>query len=167
MYKRTLDFSELLSHRSLFIFGPRRTGKSTYLKSKFPSAVYYDLLNSQTFRELSAAPELIRQRLTEQQKLVIIDEIQKLPSLLDEVHLMIERDKDLRFIMTGSSIRKLRRGAANLLAGRALTIHFHPLVQPEVRGIVPLEKRLMRGGIPSILDSTIPDEDVDATVGDY
>jgi predicted AAA+ superfamily ATPase len=167
MYSRILNFSELLLHRSIFLFGPRRTGKSTYLRVNFPDAVYYDLLNSQTYRELTSSPELIRQRLRPDEKLIIIDEIQKVPALLDEVHLMIEANKNLRFILTGSSIRKLRRGATNLLAGRALTVHFHPLVYPEVKSTVPLEKRLLLGGVPSLLDSPIPYEDMQAYVGDY
>ncbi len=105
----------------MFLFGPRQTGKSTLLQTLFPQAKFYDLLEADTFRELSAAPELIRQRLRPQDELVIIDEIQKLLPLLDEVHLLIERNKDLRFILTGSSARKLKRGGANLLAGRALS----------------------------------------------
>ncbi len=84
----------------MFLFGPRQTGKSTLLQTLFPQAKFYDLLEADTFRELSAAPELIRQRLRPQDELVIIDEIQKLPPLLDEVHLLIERNKDLRFILT-------------------------------------------------------------------
>lgn len=166
MFSRILDFTPLLEHRSVFLFGPRRTGKSTLLRELFPSAVYYDLLDSVTFRELSSSPELIRQRRQPSQNLIIIDEVQKLPGLLNEVHLLIEKHKELRFILTGSSMRKLRRGGANLLAGRALRANLYPLVTPEVPN-VDLTTRLLRGGIPSILTSQIAREDLKAYVGDY
>jgi len=166
MFKRFLELKELLKHRSLFLFGPRRTGKSTYLRDQFPNVPYYDLLDGATYRDLSASPELIRQRLKPGQELIIVDEVQKLPALLDEIHLLIERDKSLRFILTGSSLRKLRRGGANLLAGRALTTHLFPLVHPEVPHVA-LEDRLLRGNLPSILTSPIPEEDLRAYVGDY
>jgi predicted AAA+ superfamily ATPase len=166
MFSRILDITPLLEHRSVFLFGPRRTGKSTLLRELFPSAVYYDLLDSVTFRELSSSPELIRQRRQPTQNLIIIDEVQKLPGLLNEVHLLIEKHKELRFILTGSSMRKLRRGGANLLAGRALRANLYPLVTPEVPN-VDLTTRLLRGGIPSILTSQIAREDLKAYVGDY
>jgi len=102
MFTRILGLHDLLVHSSMFLFGPRQTGKSTLLRTLFPQAKFYDLLEADTFRELSAAPELIRQRLQVEDTLVIIDEIQKLPLLLDEVHLLIERNKSLRFILTGS-----------------------------------------------------------------
>jgi predicted AAA+ superfamily ATPase len=132
VYSRILNLRSLIEHKSLFLFGPRQTGKSTLLHTLFPQAKVYDLLEANTFRELTAQPELIRQRLTPQDKIIVIDEVQKLPSLLDEVHLLIERNKALRFILTGSSARKLKRGGANLLAGRAWTCHLFPLVSPEV-----------------------------------
>lgn len=166
MLSRILDFTGLLQHRSIFLFGPRRTGKSTYLRTTFPHATYYDLLDGGTFRELSAAPELIRQRLKPDDRLVIIDEVQKLPQVLDEVHKVIEERKELRFIMTGSSLRKLRRGGANLLAGRALTVNLFPLVYPEIKE-VPLTARLLRGNLPSMITSPFPAEDLKAYVGDY
>lgn len=97
---------------------------------------------------------------------MIVDEIQKLPELLDEVHLMIEQRKDLRFILTGSSARKLKRGGANLLAGRALTCRLHPLVSAEL-DFTHVEKRLSRGGLPAVFDSPIPWEDLHAYAGTY
>ena len=166
MFPRLIGLEELLRHSSLFLFGPRQTGKSTLLRALFPSARFYDLLEADTFRELSAAPELIRQRLREEDRLLIIDEIQKLPLLLDEVHLLIERNKDLRSILTGSSARKLKRGGVNLLAGRALTCHLHPLVAPEVEYGFFLE-RLNIGSLPAILTSVIPEELLKAYVGTY
>lgn len=166
MYNRIIDFNALLEHRSIFLFGPRQTGKSTLLKQRFPAAKYYNLLQADTFRELSAAPENIRQKLSNQDKLVIIDEIQKLPSLLDEVHALIESHKQLRFILTGSSARKLRRGGANLLGGRALTCHLHPLVSPEVN-FEKLTERLNNGSLPAVMDSPVAAEDLNSYVGNY
>jgi uncharacterized protein len=165
-YQRILDVSTLLEHRSLFLFGPRQTGKTTYLHDRYPHARFVDLLDARTFRELSARPELLRLSLTPSETLIVIDEIQKLPALLDEVHLLIERHKSLRFILTGSSARKLRQKSTNLLAGRALTVRLHPLVSPEVE-FRDLDKRLALGGLPSVLTSAIPYEDLAAYVGTY
>ena len=105
MFERFLTLSELLQHRSLFLFGARQTGKSTLLHHRFPDAVYFDLLEADTFRELSQRPEYMRQTVPDGARLIVIGEVQKLPSLLDEVHLMIERNKDLRFVLTGSTNR--------------------------------------------------------------
>ena len=166
MYDRAIDLNEVLRHRSLFLFGARQTGKSTLVHRRFPDAVFFDLLEADTFRELSARPEYMRQTLPPGTRLVVIDEVQKLPSLLDEVHLMIEREKDLRFVLTGSSARKLKRGAANLLAGRAWVARLHPLVSAEV-GPGRLLERLERGSLPAVLDSERPREDLKAYVGTY
>ncbi len=166
MYERILDLKELLRHRSIFLFGARQTGKSTLLHHLFPDAIFFDLLEADTFRELSARPEYMRQTVPPGTELVIIDEIQKLPRLLDEVHLMIERNRDLRFVLTGSSACKLKRGGANLLAGRAWVAHFHPLVSPEI-GPGRLLQRINRGSLPAVLDSELPHEDLKAYVGTY
>ena len=133
MYKRILDISDIVNRKSAFLLGPRQTGKSTYLAQNYPSAKCYNLLESDTFRELAIAPELIRQSLKPEEKLNVVDEIQKLPVLLDEVHLLIVQDKSRRFILTASSARKLRRGRVNLLAGRVSFVYFHPLVSPETQ----------------------------------
>lgn len=166
MYKRRIDLESLLRHKSLFLLGPRQTGKSTLLRHQFPSARYVDLLEADTFRQLSAYPETLRQSLTPADRLIVIDEVQKLPSLLDEVQLLIDRDSSLRFILTGSSARKLRGGQANLLAGRAWTTHLHPLVSPEL-SYEKLERRLSFGSLPAVFDSALPDEELKAYVGDY
>jgi uncharacterized protein len=166
VYHRVIDLEEVLRHRSLFLFGARQTGKSTLVHRRYPNAVFFDLLEADTFRELSARPEYMRQTLPPGTRLVVIDEVQKLPSLLDEVHLLIERDKDLRFVLTGSSARKLKRGGANLLAGRAWMARLHPLVSAEV-GAGRLLERLERGSLPAVLDSERPREDLKAYVGTY
>ncbi|MGB0680151.1 MAG: ATP-binding protein, partial [Polyangiales bacterium] len=150
----------------IFLFGPRQTGKSTLLRSAFPEARFVDLLHADTFRALSARPELLRQRLTPEEHIVIIDEVQKIPALLDEVHALIESRRALRFILTGSSARKLRRGHANLLAGRAWTFHLHPLTTAELPAD-SLAQQLTWGRLPAVFDSPLPHEDLRAYVGTY
>lgn len=166
MYLRALDLRALVAHRSLFLLGPRQTGKSTLLRHTFPEARYVDLLEANTFRELSAYPETLRQSLGPAERLVIIDEVQKLPAILDEVQTLIDRNKALRFILTGSSARKLRRGHANLLAGRAWFCRLHPLVSREL-GQGLLTRRLNVGSLPAVFDSPRPRDDLNAYVGGY
>ncbi len=119
MFKRVSIFKKPIPDRSYFLFGPRQTGKTTFLKTEFPEAWFIDLLDARTFRDFSTYPELLRERLDPQQRLIVIDEIQRLPGLLNEVHSLMERNKDLRFILTGSSARSLRSRGVNLLGGRA------------------------------------------------
>ena len=166
MYQRMVALTELIKHRSLFLLGPRQTGKSTLLRHTFPEARYVDLLEANTFRELSAYPETIRQSLRPDEKLIIIDEVQKLPAILDEAQALIDRNRTLRFIFTGSSARKLRRGRANLLAGRAWFCRLHPLISHEL-AYRSLGKRLNVGGLPAVFDSAVPQEDLRAYVGGY
>ncbi|MBN1961328.1 MAG: ATP-binding protein [Deltaproteobacteria bacterium] len=166
MYQRFVELKSIIKHKSLFLLGPRQTGKSTYLKQLFNNARYFDLLESDLFRELSAFPETLRQSLKGDEKLIIIDEVQKLPSLLDEVQLLIDRNKNLRFILTGSSPRKLKRGQANLLGGRAWFVPFHPLTTRELN-FVRIQDQLIFGGLPGIIDSPYAFEDLKAYVGTY
>lgn len=166
MYSRALDLRGIVKHKSIFLFGPRQTGKSTLVHQTFPEAAFYDLLEADTFRELSARPEYLRQTLSPQQTVVVVDEIQKLPVLLDEIQLMLERNKRLRAVLTGSSARKLKRGAANLLGGRAWVCRLHPLTSVEI-GHQRLLDRLNRGSLPSIIDSEHYKEDLKAYVGTY
>ncbi len=165
-YYRKLNINRLLEHKSLFLLGPRQTGKSTFLIKNYSKGRYFNLLEADIFRDLSANPELLRQWTKPQDTLVMIDEIQKLPSLLDEVQRMMELNKSLRFILTGSSARKLKRGGINLLAGRAWTCHMHPLVSIEV-GENRLQDRLNHGSLPHIIDSPLPQEELKAYVGTY
>jgi len=115
---------------------------------------------------LTSRPEIIRQRLHTGETLVIIDEIEKLPALLNEVQAMIDSNRKLRFILTGSSARSLRRGGVNLLGGRARICHLHPLVSAEI-GPGKLDRRLNYGSMPSIFSSEEPEEDLGAYVGGY
>ncbi len=113
----------LPAHQSAFLWGPRKTGKSTYLRSAFPDSLTFDLLQTDLMLELAKRPALLRERLlaAPPEKLrspVILDEVQKVPQLLDEVHWLIE-NRGLSFILCGSSARKLKRGGVNLLGGRA------------------------------------------------
>ncbi len=127
---------DLPKGRSAFLWGPRMTGKSTLLKRRFPRSITYDLLRTDLFLEFTRNPERLREELIglEPEALaepVLIDEVQKVPQLLDEVHWLIE-NRALQFILSGSSARKLKRGKANLLGGRAWRYHLFPLVYPEL-----------------------------------
>lgn len=135
-------------NESVFFFGARQTGKTTLLKQLFPNARYYDLLKSEEYERLARQPQLLREELMDFPvgELVIIDEIQKLPILLDEVHWLIV-NRELRFILTGSSARKLRRGGVNLLGGRALINNFYPLVSAELENF-DLDRAVNNGMIP-------------------
>ena len=174
MYKRTLDLSGTLKRKSLFLLGPRQTGKSTYLKTFYPKALYINLLKYSEFQKYSVNPGVLTEVVNYSKEnsdgnLVIIDEIQKIPELLDGVHDLIESDKKLRFILTGSSARKLKRGGVNLLGGRASWFHMHPLCFPELgssRNTLWL-KRLSTGALPPIVDSSDPFSDLKDYVGLY
>jgi predicted AAA+ superfamily ATPase len=142
----------LPARQSAFLWGPRKTGKSTYLRSAFPDSVTFDLLQTDLMMDLARRPALLRERLlaVDPAKLahpVILDEVQKVPQLLDEVHWLIE-NRGLSFILCGSSARKLKRGGVNLLGGRAWRYEMHPLVSIEV-GDLDLLRALNRGLVPA------------------
>lgn len=171
MYQRILDISVILARKSIFLFGPRQTGKSTFLRNAYPNALYVNLLSKKTFDDYSLRSNALESDLelfSRKQKssnIVIIDEIQKLPALLDEVHNQIELNKKWRFILTGSSARKLKRSGANLLGGRASWKSMFPLTYAEIshklKTSADLERRLLLGGLPSIFDSENPFDDWD------
>lgn len=163
---RTLDVLAVLQNKSCFLFGPRQTGKSTLIRQQLATHRVYNLLDSPTLLALSREPERLRQALTPHEKIVVIDEIQKLPSLLNEVHLLIE-ERGIKFLLTGSSSRKLRQGGVNLLGGRARSRHLHPLTYKELGARFDLLNALNHGLIPSIYFSDAPDEDLAAYAGDY
>ncbi len=145
---------------SFFIFGPRGTGKSTWLKKTYPDAYLVDLLDDRTFRNHVAHPERIIQivKANSGTRRFIIDEVQKAPALLDSIHSLIEKYKTHQFILTGSSSRKLRRGGVNLLAGRALLTHFHPFMAAELGPDFFLDRALRNGLIPLIVSAKEPDK---------
>ncbi len=167
MFKRQVNLTKIIDRKSVFLFGPRQTGKSFYLKRSYPEARYYDLLRTDLFFRLSARPGLLREELASlgNDTLIIIDEIQKIPALLDEIHSLIE-DYGFRFNLTGSSARKLKYGAANLLGGRALTRHLYPLVSTEIPNY-DLGRIVNYGSLPAIYDSPDPYEDLESYVGTY
>jgi len=143
---------DLPPRQSAFLWGPRKTGKSTFLKTAFPNSLAYDFLMTDLLVEFSKRPALLREQLlaknaSELQPPIILDEVQKVPQILDEVHWLIE-NKSLRFILCGSSARKLKRGQSNLLGGRAWRYEMFPLVTPELNE-VHLLRALNHGMIPS------------------
>lgn len=151
MILRSLDI-KLPNGQSAFLWGPRKTGKTTFLRTAFPDSIVYDLLHTDLFLEFTKRPSLLREQLLavdpgQLEKPIIIDEVQKVPHLLDEIHWLIE-NKGFRFIMCGSSARKLKRGKANLLGGRAWRYEMHPLVSTEISDL-NLLKALNRGMVPA------------------
>lgn len=149
--KRILNIN-LPEQQSTFLWGARKTGKTTYLKSEFPNSIIYDFLETDLFFEFSKKPSLLREQLLAKNSKVlnhpvILDEVQKIPQILDEVHWLIE-NKGLRFILCGSSARKLKRGRANLLGGRAWRYEMFPLVTAELKNW-NLLTILNRGMIPA------------------
>jgi predicted AAA+ superfamily ATPase len=141
----------LPARQSAFLWGPRKTGKSTYLRDLFRRGPYFDFLKTDLVFEFIKRPSLLREQLLAKDKRlleypIILDEVQKVPQVLDEVHWLIE-NKDLRFILCGSSARKFKKGKANLLGGRAWRYEMFPLVTPELKEI-HLLKALNRGLIP-------------------
>jgi len=163
---RALQLSEITAERSVFLFGPRQTGKSTLLRRTMPGVPTFNLLDSEVFLPLSQRSSILREQIPESATLAVIDEIQKLPTLLDEVHLLIE-ERGLRFLLTGSSARKLRRGGVNLLGGRARSRTLHPLSWSELGERFDLRRALNRGLLPAIYLSGAPRDDLAAYVGDY
>lgn len=166
MYPRVITLDEIQDN-SIFIWGARQTGKSTLLKTRFSKARYYDLLNSNVSRALSRNPSLLREQasMLPSGSIVIIDEVQKIPDLLDEVHWLIE-NKGLRFILSGSSARKLRRSGSNLLGGRALSNTLLPLVSAEVENF-DFEKALNYGTLPPHYLAKRPTRLLQAYIDDY
>jgi predicted AAA+ superfamily ATPase len=163
---RALDLAALARRKSLFLFGPRQIGKTALARNALPSARFYDLLDADVFLTLSRRPAQLGEELGPDDRLVVLDEIQKLPILLDEVHRLIEQ-RQIRFVLTGSSARKLRRGGVNLLGGRAPSRTLHPFIHRELRDQFVLTKALDRGLVPSIYFSDRPHEDLRAYVGTY
>jgi predicted AAA+ superfamily ATPase len=135
---------------SFFLFGPRGTGKSSWVQGRLPGAIYFDLLASDVYLELLAAPALLGERIPPRHRSwVVLDEVQKIPELLDEVHRLIENRK-LRFALTGSSARKLRRKGVNLLAGRAAMLAMHPLTCSELGTSFDARRSLSFGQLPTV-----------------
>ncbi len=150
---------------SFFLFGPRGTGKSTLLRQLTPEALWIDLLDPEAFRLYAARPERLLDaiRASPDRQDVVIDEIQRVPELLPAVHKLVEEKRGLRFILTGSSSRKLRRAGVDMLAGRVLLRKLHPFIAAELGDTFSLEKAMRVGMIPLVLASGHPEE----TLGAY
>lgn len=164
--ERFLNLPALLRKKSHFLLGPRQTGKSYLVRHDLKGAKVYNLLDAATYLSLSQQPGRLAQELTPGDDLIVIDEIQRLPELLNEVHLLIE-ERGLRFLLTGSSARSLRRRGVNLLGGRARTIHLHPFTAQELGTRFDLAHAIERGLLPSIYFSDNPQADLRAYAGAY
>jgi predicted AAA+ superfamily ATPase len=153
--------------QSFYVFGPRGVGKTAWLHSQLPGALFFDLLNTEVYTQLLAAP----QRLGDQipagfRDWVVVDEVQRVPELLNEVHRLIESRK-LRFALSGSSARKLRRKGVNLLAGRALTRYLHPLTAIELGKDFDLKRALAFGCLPFACTADNPRDYLKSYVATY
>lgn len=166
MYSRILKFTGT-DIDSAFLWGARQTGKSTLLSTLYPDAYYIDLLQNNVFERYRRNPSLLREEFQDRDngKLIIIDEIQKIPELLDEVHWLIVR-KQFRFILSGSSARKLKRCGANLLGGRAIRFVLLPLVSAEIPDF-DIIKAVNNGMLPRHYTTTDATKRLQAYIGDY
>lgn len=170
--KRALEMNQILEKKSCFLLGARQLGKSTYIKNQItiPIAKSYNLLDHATFLKLSLDPGKMKKELEAENisdTVIVIDEIQKCPQLLDEVHLLIE-ERQIRFLLTGSSARKLKKAGTNLLGGRARNRNFHPFIYTELKEHgFDLERAMQYGLIPSHYLSDAPDEDLQSYIGRY
>lgn len=138
---------------SYFLFGPRGTGKSSWLRSYYKKSNYIDLLDDEILNDLTANVKNISNYIADKNVPIIIDEVQKIPHLLNEVHRLIEKEK-YQFILSGSSARKLHKSGVNLLAGRALVCQFHPLTSFEMNSAFDFNKSLSTGLLPMSVNST-------------
>jgi predicted AAA+ superfamily ATPase len=163
---RALDLAALVAKKSHFLLGPRQTGKTSLVRASLPEAKVYDLLDTAVFLSLSQNPGRLAEELDPRDRVVVIDEIQRLPELLNEVHRLIETRRT-RFLLTGSSARKLRRGGVNLLGGRARTMRLHPLTSRELGDQFDLSLAAARGLLPSIYFSDDSRADLEAYAGLY
>ncbi len=147
MYKRIITYPK---NKSFFLFGPRGVGKTTWLKHTFTKAIYISLLKAENFTYLLANPSRLSEYIPNNfSDWIIIDEVQKIPELLDEVHYLIE-EKKYKFILTGSSARKLKNKNVNLLAGRALKYNMYPLTHLELSGDFSFKNAIKYGSMPMI-----------------
>ncbi len=169
MFQRLLSLPEP-GTETFFLWGPRQAGKSTLLRQRCPDGIWVDLLKADEFRRYATRPEQLREELEaagpDPSRQVVIDEIQKVPALLDEVHWLIE-NRGLRFALCGSSARKVRRGAANLLGGRALRYELRGLTAGELGESFDLDRMLNHGCLPSIYGSSGHRRRLDAYIADY
>ena len=169
MFQRSLRLPPS-GKESFFLWGPRQTGKSTLLREQYPDARWLDLLKSDEYIYYSARPERLRQEIEadgpQPEKQIVIDEVQRVPELLNEVHWLIENHR-LKFALCGSSARKVRRGGANLLGGRAFRYVLHGLTALELGSGFDLDRLLNHGYLPRSYESNQPARVLDAYIADY
>ncbi len=169
MFERNLVLPEA-GTESFFLWGPRQTGKSTLLRRTYPAARWIDLLKSEEFRRYVARPESLREEIqaagADRKQQIVIDEIQKAPALLNEVHWLMEH-YNLSFALCGSSARKVKRGAANLLGGRAIRYELYGLSASELGAEFDLQRMLNHGYLPRIYQGSRPGRMLDAYIADY
>ena len=164
--KRALDLRKAVERKSVLLLGPRQTGKSWAIRQAFADELVYNLLDSRTLATLTHSPQRMQEEMSEQTRIIVIDEIQRLPVLLETVHYMIE-EFGVNFLLTSSSARKLRRGGVNLLGGRAIQKNLHPFTFAELGEQFDLLKAVNIGLLPSIYFSSAPEEDLKAYTGIY
>ena len=164
---RIADIDRRLAGKSLFLFGPRQTGKSSYIRNQLAEPrLAWTLLDNELYRDLSMRPSLLRNTLRAKginDGVVVLDEIQRLPDLLNEVHMIIE-ETDIHFLLTGSSARKLKKKGVNLLGGRASRLNFHSLVWPEIKDSGPSLDSIFRSGL---LPAAFTADDCEGFLSDY
>ena len=169
MFQRQLVLPDS-GEETFFLWGPRQAGKTTLLRQRYPDATWVDLLKADEFRRYVTRPELLRQEIEaagpDPSRQIVIDEIQKVPALLDEVHWLIE-NHGLSFALCGSSARKVRRGAANLLGGRAIRYELRGLIAGELGDGFDLDRLLNHGYLPRMYESARPHRLLDAYIADY
>jgi len=162
--KRLLNI-QLPSAKSAFLWGPRKVGKSTWIRNNMKTSIVIDLLKTDVFADYVSRPSLLRERYSETKQIIVIDEVQKVPDILNEVQWLID-NCSISFLLTGSSARKLRKTHANLLGGRAWRYTMTPLCSAEIQDL-DIEQVMLTGLLPSHLLSTDPIQDLRAYVADY
>lgn len=166
--ERYLDIKKHLSQKSVLLLGPRRTGKSSFILEQVKPDLYFNLLETESFSRFAFDPSLIKKSIEEHHKIICIDEIQKLPNLMDEVHSLIASNKNLRFILTGSSAKNLKKSHTSLMAGRARQLNFLPFTYNEIKNHhFNLQKFLLYGGLPDVYLSSDPWEELKDYAGTY
>lgn len=166
--KRSLNLKKHLTQKSVLLLGPRRTGKSSYIQHQVKPDAYFNLLDTQTFSEMAFDSSILQKNIRAGKNLICIDEIQKLPNLMDEVHSLIEEYKHVRFILTGSSAKNLKKSHTSLMAGRARQMHFLPFTYPEIKGVeFDLKGFLHYGGLPDVYLAQDPWEELKDYAGVY
>lgn len=167
MYKRMLK-APLRFKSSFFLFGPRGTGKTSWTKNEFPNALFFDLLSMNTYLEFLQNPSILEEKIPRGfDNWIVIDEIQKIPDLLNEVHRLIE-SRGYRFVLTGSSARSLRRKGVNLLAGRAHSYKMFPLTAAELGSDFNLNESILIGNLPAVQENkAAAQEYLNSYIGTY